>query len=149
MLDNIIINPPEFDFVVACGIGIISIVAEYKALYPPDAFAATTPTPDMILKRFLEGPIWVAVMCSHRVRVRVAFSQGQIVRPLQFEAALQQFVLEVRQVSLALVHLAGELPMFKAMRGQRARSFANIPFNRVQAVTAVRDVCHPNVLARG
>jgi ribosomal protein S18 acetylase RimI-like enzyme len=34
--------------------------AAFEALYTRPAFAATTPTPDQVAQRFLEGPIWVA-----------------------------------------------------------------------------------------
>lgn len=33
----------------------------FKSEYTPDAFAYTTPGPDLIEPRFAEGPIWVAV----------------------------------------------------------------------------------------
>ena len=33
----------------------------YEPLYPPAAFAATTPTSDQIRERWDEGPVWVAV----------------------------------------------------------------------------------------
>lgn len=35
--------------------------AEYKSLYTPEGFAATTPTSTQIKARFDEGPIWVAL----------------------------------------------------------------------------------------
>jgi GNAT superfamily N-acetyltransferase len=35
--------------------------AEYESLYTPAAFAATVPTPEQILRRMGEGPVWVAV----------------------------------------------------------------------------------------
>ena len=35
--------------------------AEYESLYTAEAFAATTPTPEQILGRLREGPIWVAL----------------------------------------------------------------------------------------
>src|SRR5688572_21254167 len=34
---------------------------EYEPLYTPAAFAATTPTPHQIRRRWNEGPVWVAV----------------------------------------------------------------------------------------
>jgi ribosomal protein S18 acetylase RimI-like enzyme len=34
---------------------------EYESSYTPEAFAATTPTGDQILRRMMEGPVWVAV----------------------------------------------------------------------------------------
>jgi len=34
---------------------------EYKSLYTPEAFAATTPPQDQIRARLNEGPMWVAV----------------------------------------------------------------------------------------
>ena len=35
--------------------------AEYEPLYTPAAFAATVSTPEQILERMREGPVWVAV----------------------------------------------------------------------------------------
>ena len=32
---------------------------EYKSLYTPEGFAATTPTADQLKSRMLEGPLWV------------------------------------------------------------------------------------------
>ena|SRR3989442_137842 len=34
---------------------------EYKALYTPDGFAATTPDAEQIRARIPEGPVWIAV----------------------------------------------------------------------------------------
>ena len=34
---------------------------EYESSYTPEGFAATTPTSDQILRRMMEGPVWVAV----------------------------------------------------------------------------------------
>jgi putative acetyltransferase len=35
--------------------------AEYQPLYTPPAFRATTPSPDGVLARLDEGPVWVAL----------------------------------------------------------------------------------------
>lgn len=35
--------------------------AEFEPLYTPQAFAATTPTPEQLRTRWPEGPVWVAV----------------------------------------------------------------------------------------
>ena len=35
--------------------------AEYKPLYTPEGYAATTPTAEQIRARWEEGPVWVAV----------------------------------------------------------------------------------------
>jgi ribosomal protein S18 acetylase RimI-like enzyme len=40
---------------------LLSAFTEYESLYTSEAFAATTPTPDQILVRLAEGPIWVAL----------------------------------------------------------------------------------------
>lgn len=34
---------------------------EYESVYTPEAFAATTPTPEQIQHRMSEGPMWVAL----------------------------------------------------------------------------------------
>jgi hypothetical protein len=34
--------------------------AEFKTLYTPSAFSATTPAADQVAERFAEGPIWIA-----------------------------------------------------------------------------------------
>src|SRR5260370_32929235 len=35
--------------------------AEYKTLYTPEGFAATTPSSQEVLNRLNEGPVWVAI----------------------------------------------------------------------------------------
>lgn len=40
---------------------------EFEPLYTPAAFAATTPTPDQIQKRWSEGPVWVVTEGSQLV----------------------------------------------------------------------------------
>lgn len=39
--------------------------AEYETFYTPDAFAATTPTTDLLPKRWCEGPSWIALQAGH------------------------------------------------------------------------------------
>lgn len=34
---------------------------EYKPLYTPEAYAVTTPSPDQVIERMGEGPLWVAM----------------------------------------------------------------------------------------
>src|SRR5258708_31977565 len=34
---------------------------EYESAYAPEAFAATTPTPEQVQHRMSEGPMWVAL----------------------------------------------------------------------------------------
>jgi ribosomal protein S18 acetylase RimI-like enzyme len=38
--------------------------AEFKTLYTPPAFSATTPTAEQIAERFAEGPIWIAELAD-------------------------------------------------------------------------------------
>jgi putative acetyltransferase len=38
--------------------------AEFKTLYTPPAFSATTPSADQIAERFAEGPIWIAELAD-------------------------------------------------------------------------------------
>ena len=38
--------------------------AEFKTLYTPLAFSATTPSADQIAERFAEGPIWIAELAD-------------------------------------------------------------------------------------
>ena len=51
--------------------------AEYKPEYTPEAFAATTPTPDQIEQRMSEGPVWVAVRQGAIVGTVSAVPKGQ------------------------------------------------------------------------
>lgn len=39
--------------------------AAFQTRYTPQAFAATTPTPEQVAKRFREGPIWLAEEDGH------------------------------------------------------------------------------------
>jgi len=61
-------NPPNILIRLAVSAEAASIAAvlhqafvEYKSLYTPEAFAATTPTTEHLQKRWDEGPVWVAV----------------------------------------------------------------------------------------
>jgi ribosomal protein S18 acetylase RimI-like enzyme len=40
-----------------------SSFAEFEMLYTPEGFSATTPNPEAVRRRMLEGPVWVA--CNH------------------------------------------------------------------------------------
>jgi len=50
---------------------------EYEALYTPEAFAVTTPTPEQIRKRWNEGPVWVATQLDRLVGTVAAVSKGE------------------------------------------------------------------------
>jgi putative acetyltransferase len=51
--------------------------AEFEALYTPQAFAATTPTADQVLKRWGEGPVWAAFQEGRLVGTIAAVPEGQ------------------------------------------------------------------------
>jgi len=50
---------------------------EYKSLYTPEAFAATTPNADHIRQRWHEGPVWVACQHDQIVGTVAAVAKGQ------------------------------------------------------------------------
>jgi putative acetyltransferase len=50
--------------------------AEFKTLYTPSAFSATTPTVDQIAERFAEGPIWIAKVADAIVGTVSAVPKG-------------------------------------------------------------------------
>src|SRR5262249_33338494 len=49
---------------------------EYESLYTPEAFAATVCTPDKILERMNEGPVWVALKDDAVVGTESAVVKG-------------------------------------------------------------------------
>lgn len=49
---------------------------EYKPLYSPGGFSATTPTSDQIRARWIEGPVWVAVQNENLLGTAAAVSKG-------------------------------------------------------------------------
>ena len=49
---------------------------EFKSLYTPEGFAATTPTLNEILTRLSEGPIWVATLDRRKVGTVSVVVQG-------------------------------------------------------------------------
>ena len=51
--------------------------SEYEALYTPAAFTATTPTTEQLLKRWSEGPVWVALHGGHIVGTIAAVPKGE------------------------------------------------------------------------
>ena len=50
---------------------------DFEPLYTPAAFAATTPTPDQIRKRWSEGPVWVVTEGSQLVGTVSAVLKGE------------------------------------------------------------------------
>jgi GNAT superfamily N-acetyltransferase len=62
--------------------------AEYKSLYTPGGFAATTPNAEQILSRIEEGPVWIA-RCNSRpvgtvaavLKAKSAYMRGMAVLP--------------------------------------------------------------------
>jgi GNAT superfamily N-acetyltransferase len=50
--------------------------AEFKTLYTPSAFSATTPTADHVTERFAEGPIWIAKIADAIVGTVSAMPKG-------------------------------------------------------------------------
>ena len=52
---------------------------EYKGLYTPQGFAATTPTADAVMARMKEGPVWIAFCGNDSVGSVAAVSQGDSV----------------------------------------------------------------------
>lgn len=80
---------------VAIALVLYESFAEYKPAYTPAAFAATTPTSDVVAARLKEGPVWVAVWDGAIVGTVSAVPRGQAVyvrspavRPAAREAAV-------------------------------------------------------------
>jgi len=49
---------------------------EYQPLYTPAAFATTTPTAEQIQQRWMEGPVWVALIGTDIVGTVAAVPKG-------------------------------------------------------------------------
>jgi ribosomal protein S18 acetylase RimI-like enzyme len=50
---------------------------EFKSLYTPEAFQATTPDAQIVLQRMKEGPMWVAVLNNKVVATVSAVANGK------------------------------------------------------------------------
>lgn len=50
---------------------------EYESLHTPEAFAATTPSPDEVLSRMTEGPMWVVTREGAIVGTVASAGQGR------------------------------------------------------------------------
>ena len=50
---------------------------EYRDLYTPEGFAATTPTSEEVLTRMEEGPVWVALLDGSVVGTVAAVERGE------------------------------------------------------------------------
>jgi ribosomal protein S18 acetylase RimI-like enzyme len=50
---------------------------EYRDLYTPEGFAATTPTAEEVLARMEEGPVWVALLGGSVVGTVAAVDRGE------------------------------------------------------------------------
>lgn len=50
---------------------------EYESSYTPEAFAATTSTPEQIMERINEGPIWIALQDGEVVGTVSAVAKGK------------------------------------------------------------------------
>ena len=55
------IRPAQRDDIEAIAFVLQQAFIAYEPLYPPAAFAATTPNSEQIRERWQEGPVWVAV----------------------------------------------------------------------------------------
>jgi len=51
--------------------------AEYKLLYTPEGFRATTPEPDIVRQRMEEGPLWTASLDEMIVGTAGAIAKGE------------------------------------------------------------------------
>jgi GNAT superfamily N-acetyltransferase len=84
--------------------------AEYRPLYTPDAYAATTPTAGQIRARWHEGPVWVAVRGDAVVGTVSAVRRGE-----------ELYVRSMAVVPAARGQRAGELLLRRVEEFARAR----------------------------
>jgi len=49
----------------------------FRELYTPDAYSATTPSSEVISKRWAEGPVWVALMGNNIVGTMAAVPKNE------------------------------------------------------------------------
>lgn len=64
---NVLIRSAIMDEATVIASMLYQAFVEFEPLYTPAAFAATTPTPDQIRKRWSEGPVWVVIEGSQLV----------------------------------------------------------------------------------
>ena len=101
---------------------------EYKSLYTPEGFAATTPTAEQIENRLNEGPVWVALLDGNIVGTVSAVEQPEsvYVRGIAvLPAARGQRIGEL---------LMGQIESFAASRGCGRLFLSTTPFLK-QAIT--------------
>jgi len=60
----------------AMAVVLAAAFAEFRGLYTPGAFAATTPSAEVIAQRFAEGPQWVAEAAGALVGTASSVPQG-------------------------------------------------------------------------
>ena len=70
-------------------------------------------------------------------------------RPFQRHSAAAELRLKISEQGGVGTHLAGQAFTVKAKGHQIADAFPNVPFHRMQPVTAVGDVGDPDVFAGG
>jgi len=77
-------DQPEVEIRLATTLDAVTVSAvlmqafiEYKSLYTPQGFAATTPDIEQIARRLSEGPIWIAVQNNSVVGTVSAMLQGE------------------------------------------------------------------------
>jgi ribosomal protein S18 acetylase RimI-like enzyme len=58
---TIAVRPATLEDAASIAVVLRKAFEEYRPLYTPEAYAATTPGADRIGKRWSEGPVWVAV----------------------------------------------------------------------------------------
>ncbi len=80
---------------------LLAAFAEYESFYIAEAFAATTPTPEQMLGRLREGPIWVALKNAVVVGTIAAvqknealYLRGMAIAPMARGAGIGRKLLE-------------------------------------------------------
>ena len=69
-------------------------------------------------------------------------------RPVQFDAVLLQTFLKVGEQLGGLANLSRRLLAGQTEGGQSAGGLADVPLDRMQTITAIRNVRHSEILAR-
>ena len=95
---------------------------EYRDLYTPEGFAATTPTSEEVLTRMKEGPVWVALLDGSVVGTVAAVDRGEdlYVRGMAvLPRARGQRIGEL---------LLREIKDYAAARGYRRLTLSTTPF---------------------
>jgi GNAT superfamily N-acetyltransferase len=101
---------------------LLASFVEYRDLYTPDGFAATTPTSEEVLARMDEGPVWVALLGGSLAGTVAAVDRGE---DLYVRGMAVLPPARGRQIGELLLR---EIEEYARARGYRRLTLSTTPF---------------------